>query len=99
MSVIDDSQRLSGDYRWLWEVEMDTKRRIVQSVYGTGEVETIGWEPARVKLHIIAATEALAIAAWQHKHGWDKDCARVSVTKLLRIDYEIDIAKSRCRGD
>lgn len=97
MSTLEDSKNLSGDYRWLWEIEYDCLRRIVRSVPGTGEVETVGRERYVAKYHVIAPDEELAKTLWRRDFVHDTSSANLmrTCTKLLRVDAEISIRGSR----
>lgn len=95
MSLVTPDDRLSGDYRYLWEIRYNTKRRICQSVYGTGEVETIGWDDIVASYHVIAPTEVLARATWQHRYGHAANNELLTCIILLRVDDEISIQGSR----
>ena len=95
MSTLVDSERLGGDYRWLWEITYDCRRRLCHSEWGTGEVVTDGWEPYIAKYHVIAPTEPFARTAWMHNFAYDPTNAIKTCEKMLRVDAEISIQGSR----
>jgi hypothetical protein len=60
MSDKASKENCAGDYPALWRIKYKFDQRIVRSVYGTGEVETVGMQIAEGQYDVVAMTPGLA---------------------------------------
>lgn len=95
MDVMTEGRMLGPSYAWLWEIKFEFDQRIVQSVYGTGEVETVGRRINTTACHIIAPDEASARLAWWRDHHYDEKAKIVSCECLLKVDMIVDFTRPR----
>lgn len=70
MSDKASKERCCGDYPALWRIKYQFNQRIVRSVYGTGEVETVGMQLADAQYDVVALTPGLANEAFK-KHVYE----------------------------
>jgi hypothetical protein len=85
MSTKESKDRCVGDYPAMWRIPYRFTQDIVQSTYGTGEVERIGSQEAKEFFDVVAVTPALALAAWEKEYGHRenrKDGERFGVWRL-----------------
>lgn len=68
MSDKASKERCCGDYPALWRIKYNFDQRIVRSVDGTGEVETVGMQVAQGQYDVVALTPGLARETFL-KHG------------------------------
>lgn len=65
MSRKEDHDRPFGDYPSLWRIRYKFDQRIVRSVPGTGEVETVGTQLAEGVFDVVAQTAGLALETFK----------------------------------
>jgi hypothetical protein len=56
MSTKESKENCAGRYPALWRIKYQFNQRIVRSVYGTGEVETVGMQLADAQYDVVALT-------------------------------------------
>jgi hypothetical protein len=91
MSGLNSKVRCSEEYPALWRIRYSYSQRIVQSVYGTGEVETIGRQNATEDFDVIATTAELAQAAYVEKHKPEHYTRLTDPERICYIDASIGI--------
>lgn len=85
------------DKRWpfearkVYEIMANIKVRDVRSVYGTGEVETVGHHMEVRSFHVIAKTEAAARLAWWDRYKTDGENKIISCEAIASIDAEVSL--------
>lgn len=80
------------DARKVYALTVSMRLDVVQSVYGTGEVEKTGEKVTEVRVyHVLAKSEAMARALFAEKWGNStlSPAVLVSVDTLFTIDGEI----------
>lgn len=65
MSTKESKENCAGRYPALWRIKYQFNQRIVRSVWGTGEVETVGTQLADAQYDVVAQTADLASAAFK----------------------------------
>lgn len=68
MSRKEDHDRPFGDYPSLWRIKYRYDQRIIRSIPGTGEVETVGTQRADSQYDIVALTAGLAAETFKAMH-------------------------------
>lgn len=91
MSGLKSKERCCNEYPALWRIRYSYQQQIVQSVYGTGEVETIGHQPAEEDFDVIAVTAELALAAFVDQRKPHSYTRLTNPERICYIDASIGI--------
>lgn len=94
MSTLESHARSSGEFAILWEFNyVEDVRHYTSDPTGDSNFSHTEKDVPNVA-HIIASSEPLAMAAWQHKYGQHGDMYRYrSHKKLLVIDAQIGVGR------
>lgn len=70
MSDKTSKENCTADYPAIWRFTFSYLQRVGHSVWGTGEVETIGHQRASGQFDVMAVNEEFARAAYNEEYGW-----------------------------
>jgi len=92
MSFKDERGNWSFNSRKVFAIVFNCRMPVVQSVYGTGEVERTGaYVEGDRTMHVLAKSEQAARLAWWERYHYDGANAIKSVEIICQIDSEISI--------
>lgn len=91
MSGLNSKERCCNEYPALWRIRYSYSQRIVRSVEGTGEVETVGKQTAAEDFDVVAVTAELALAAYADKHKPEHYTRLTNPERICYIDASIGI--------
>lgn len=92
MSFKDERGHWSFSCRKVFEIVFNCRMPVVQSTYGSGEMERTGeYVEEDRTMHVLADSEAEARLAWWHRHKHDGKNAIKSCEIICSIDSEISI--------
>lgn len=94
MSTLESKDRCCGDYPALWRFVYDQVVPVVRSVYGTGEVETVGHTIQETHFDVVALTKELAAATFNADHPPARCKLRSGPDFICYVDRFVHVAKN-----